>query len=59
MMMIVIMMMIASYINDDDHNHHAASYIGDDVCIVYALAINDAVLFGNERTDGRTRRFYE
>ena len=31
-----------------------ASYIGDDVRIVYALAIYDAIFFGSGRTDGRT-----
>ena len=29
-----------------------ASYIGDDVRIVYALAIYDAIFFGSGRTDG-------
>ena len=30
-----------------------ASYIWDDVRIVYALAIYDAILFGNGRRDGQ------
>ena len=30
-----------------------ASYIGDDVRIVYALAIYDAIFFGNGWTDGQ------
>ena len=31
-----------------------ASYIVDDVRIVYALAIYDAIFVGDERTDGLT-----
>ena len=49
MMMIVTMMMIASYTNDDDRHR-------DDyriVHIVYALAMYDAISFGNERTNGQ------
>ena len=30
-----------------------ASYIWDDVCIVYALAIYDAIFFGDGGTEGR------
>ena len=48
-MMIIIMMMIIFILT--------ASYIRDDIRIVYALAIYDAILFGNERTDQRTRQF--
>ena len=46
MMMIVIILMIASYTNDDDRHRD------DDriVHIVYALAMYDAMLFGDGRT---------
>ena len=48
-MMILIVMMIASYTNDDDSHHHDDSIVH----IVYALAMYDAVFFGNERTNGQ------
>ena len=48
--MIVIMMIISSYII------LTALYIGDDVCIVYALAIYDAIFFSNRRMDGQTNK---
>ena len=42
-------MMIASYTNDDDSHHHDDSIVH----IVYALAMYDAIFFGNERTNGQ------
>ena len=48
-MMIVMIMMIASYTNDDDVHH----YEYRTVHIVYALAMYDAIFFGNERTNGQ------
>ena len=48
--MIVIMMMIASYTNDADRHHYDYRIVH----IVYALAMYDAMLFGDGRTDGRT-----
>ena len=48
--MIVITLTIASYTNDDDLHHY-------DYCIVhivYVLAMYDAMLFGDGRTNGRT-----
>ena len=65
-MMIVIMMMIASYAADDDHHHYddriimvimmIASYIRDDVRIVYSLA-NTMRSFSvtDEQGDSRSR----
>ena len=47
--MIVIIMMIASYTNDDDCHHYDYRI----VYIVYALAMYDAIFFGNERTNGQ------
>ena len=47
--MIVIMMIIASYTNDDDLHHYDYRIVH----IVYALAMYDAMLFGDERTDGQ------
>ena len=47
MMMIVIVMMIASYTNDDDPHHY--DYLI--VHIVYALAMYNAMLFGDGRTE--------
>ena len=64
-MMIIVVMMIASYTNYDDRIVHimmiviiilTASYIRDDVRIVYALAIYDAIFFGNERTNQPTNK---
>ena len=52
MMMIVIIMMIASYTNDDDCHHYDYRIIH----IVYALAMYDAILFGDGRRDGRTNK---
>ena len=49
--MIVIVMMIASYTNNDDHRYDYRI-----VHIVYALAMYDAILFGDGGTDGRTNK---
>ena len=48
-MMIVIIMMIASYTNDDDCHHYDYRIVH----IVYALAMYDAIFFGNEWTNGQ------
>ena len=70
MMTIIIVMIIASYTNDDDCHHDdrivhimmiviiilTASYIRDDVRIVYALAIYDAIFFGNGPTNQPTNK---
>ena len=56
MMMIVIIMMIASYTNDDDCHHYDYRIVH----IVYALAMYDAIFFGdgrtNEQGDSRSRK---
>ena len=49
MMMIVIIMMIASYTNDDDLHHYDYRIVH----IVYALAMYDAILFGDGGTNGQ------
>ena len=59
MMMIVITMMTASYMIDD-HQHHIDRIVHWGwCCIVYALAICDAIFFGNglrdEQGDSRSR----
>ena len=49
MMMVVIIMMITLYTNDDDRHHYDYRIVH----IVYALAMYDAIFFGNERTNGQ------
>ncbi len=55
MMMIVIVMMIASYTNDDDSHRYDYRIVH----IVYALAMYDAIFFGDggrdEQGDSRSR----
>ena len=61
MMMIIIIMIIASYIMVMIIIILTASYIGDDVRIVYALAIYDAIFFDggtNEQGDSRSRIWF-
>ena len=47
--MVVIIMMITLYTNDDDRHHYDYRIVH----IVYALAMYDAIFFGNERTNGQ------
>ena len=51
-MMTIVITMIASYTNDDDRHRYDYRIVH----IVYALAMYDAILFGDGRTEGRTNK---